>query len=282
MNVLSLFDGMSCGQLALQKAGIKYDKYFASEIDKHAIKVTQYNFPNTIQVGDVTKLTADMLPQIDLLIGGSPCTGFSRSGKHLNFDDPQSKLFFEYVRLKNELKPKYFLLENVRMKWEWQDIISEYMGVLRPTEINSNKFVPQSRPRLYWTNIPIDIFTFPITRQRLKDILLPDGDPRLAKLSLSKEAIAYMSRLRNGRPRWEYFVNSPEGHAACLTANMWKGVPYGVIREKMRRLHVIECERLQGVPDDYTSVVSNTQRYKMLGNGWTVDTIAYIFKILKQ
>jgi len=281
MNVLSLFDGMSCGQLALRKAGIKYDKYFASEIDKYAIKVTQHNFPDTIQLGDVTKITKDMLPQIDLLIGGSPCQGFSFAGKQLNFDDERSKLFFEFVRLLKELKPKYFLLENVRMKWEYQDVINEYLGMERPTEINSNKFVPQNRPRLYWTNIAIDIFTIPVTRLKLRDILLPDGDPRLVKFNLSKEGIAYMDRLRNGKPRWEYHTNPLNGHAACLTANMYKGVPYGVIKEKMRRLHPIECERLQGVPDDYTSVVSNTQRFKMLGNGWTVDTISYIFTNIK-
>jgi site-specific DNA-cytosine methylase len=163
------------------------------------------------------------------------------------------------------------------MKWEHIDVITQYVGV-NVVEINSNKFVPQNRPRLYWTNIPIDIFTIPVTRLRLRDILLPDGDPQLDKFILSKEAIAYMDRLRNGKPRWEYHTNYLDCHAACLTANMYKGVPYGVIKEKMRRLHPIECERLQGVPDNYTSVVSNTQRYKMLGNGWTVDTIAYIFK----
>ena len=116
MNVLSLFDGISCGQIALQRAGIKYNKYFASEIDKSAIAVTQKNFPNTIQVGDITSLTTKVLPKIDLLIGGSPCQGFSFAGKQLNFEDPRSKLFFEYVRLLRELKPKFFLLENVRMK----------------------------------------------------------------------------------------------------------------------------------------------------------------------
>lgn len=254
MNVLSLFDGLSCGQLALQKANKSYDNYYASEIDKDAIKVTQHNFPNTIQLGDVTKVTKDMLPQIDLLIGGSPCQGFSFAGKQLNFDDERSKLFFEFVRLKNELNPKYFLLENVRMKWEHIDVITHYLGV-NVVEINSNKFVPQNRPRLYWTNIPIDIFTIPITRQTLENILLPDDDPRLDKFMLSKEAIAYMDRLRNGKPRWEYHTNPLKGHAACLTANMYKGVPYGVIKEKMRRLHPIECERLQGVPEFKKSII---------------------------
>ena len=136
MNVLSLFDGMSCGQIALNKVGIKYENYFASEIDEPAIKVTQHNYPNTIQLGDVTKIKASDLPQIDLLIGGSPCQGFSFAGKQLNFEDERSKLFFEFVRLKNELQPKYFLLENVKMKQEWQDVISEQLGV-KPIRINS-------------------------------------------------------------------------------------------------------------------------------------------------
>ena len=114
MNVLSLFDGMSCGQLALQRAGIQVENYFAAEIDKYAIKVTQANFPGTVQLGDVTAVDPDSLPDIDLLIGGSPCQGFSFAGKQLNFDDPRSKLFWEYVRLLNALKPKYFLLENVK------------------------------------------------------------------------------------------------------------------------------------------------------------------------
>ena len=123
MNVLSLFDGMSCGQIALNRAGISYDNYFASEIDKHAINETMTNFPNTIQLGDVTKITADNLPKIDLVIGGSPCQGFSSSGKGLNFEDPRSKLFFEFVRILKETKPTYFLLENVKMKKEYEDII---------------------------------------------------------------------------------------------------------------------------------------------------------------
>jgi len=153
MNVLSLFDGMSCGQIALNRVGIKYENYYASEVDKDAIKVTQHNYPNTIQVGDVTKLVSDTLPKIDLLIGGSPCQGFSFAGKQLNFEDPRSKLFFEFVRLKNELNPKYFLLENVRMKKSSEDVITEYLGV-QPIMINSHLVSSQHRRRLYWTNIP--------------------------------------------------------------------------------------------------------------------------------
>ena len=157
LNVLSLFDGMSCGQLALKKAGIKVNKYFSSEIDKYAIKVTQANFPDTIQLGDVKAITSNQVGTIDLFIGGSPCQGFSFAGKQLNFNDPRSKLFFEYARLLKEIKPKYFLLENVRMKKESQDIISKCLGI-EPIAINSNIVSAQNRYRLYWTNIP---FTMP-------------------------------------------------------------------------------------------------------------------------
>ena len=165
------------------------------------------------------------------------------------------------------------------MKQEWRDIITEAMGV-QPVEINSKRFVPQNRPRLYWTNIPIkDIEDVDCC---LSDILLPDDSECLDKFKLSEKGIDYMSRLRNGKPRWDYHTNPLNGNAACLTANMFKGIPYGVIKEKMRRLHPIECERLQGVPDNYTDNVSNTQRLKMLGNGWTVDVIAHIFEGLKE
>ena len=154
MNVLSLFDGMSCGQIALKKLGIKVDKYYASEIDKYAIEVTQANFPNTIQLGDVTKLDTSKLPHIDLIMGGSPCQGFSRANNNaLAFDDPRSALFFEFVRCVNELKPKYFLLENVNMKKEWLDTITQYIGV-DGIKINSSLVSAQNRVRWYWTNIP--------------------------------------------------------------------------------------------------------------------------------
>lgn len=152
LNVLSVFDGCSCGQVALQRAGIPVKNYFASEIDKHAIKVTMSNFPNSIQIGDVTKVKGSDLPKIDLLIGGSPCQGFSFAGKQLNFQDPRSKLFFEFVRLLDEAKPRFFFLENVKMKKEFQDIISETL-LVEPIEINSNLVSAQNRKRLYWTNI---------------------------------------------------------------------------------------------------------------------------------
>jgi DNA-cytosine methyltransferase len=155
INVLSLFDGMSCGQIALNKLGIDYDKYFACEIDKYAMQVTQHNFPDTIQLGDVQFVTKETFGthKIDLVIGGSPCQGFSFAGKQLNFEDPRSALFFEFVRIVKELKPKYFLLENVKMKKEYQNVITQYMGV-EPIEINSALVSAQNRRRLYWTNIP--------------------------------------------------------------------------------------------------------------------------------
>src|SRR6056300_70325 len=153
MNVLSLFDGMSCGQIALNRLGIKYYNYYAAEIDKYAIEVTKKNFPNTIHLGDVTKVKAADLEPIDLLLGGSPCQGFSFAGKQLNFDDPRSALFFEFVRLLKECNPKYFFLENVRMQKEYQNIISEHLGV-EPVMINSALVSAQNRVRLYWTNIP--------------------------------------------------------------------------------------------------------------------------------
>ena len=172
VNVLSLFDGMSCGRLALERAGFPVTNYFASEIDKYAIQVAKANFPDTVHLGDVTKIqTHDgrlfvhdeqwqtfnkgaYKRKIDLLIGGSPCQGFSFAGKQLNFDDPRSKLFFEFVRLLKALKPKYFLLENVNMKKEYQDVISDLLGC-KPVDINSNRVSAQNRRRLYWTNIPV-------------------------------------------------------------------------------------------------------------------------------
>jgi DNA-cytosine methyltransferase len=127
MNVLSLFDGMSCGQLALKKAGIKVNNYFASEIDKYGIVIAKKNFPDTIHVGEVKELCSLDLPKIDLLIGGSPCQGFSFAGKELNFEDERSKLFFEYTRILADIKPKFFMLENVIMRKEFQNIISSYL-----------------------------------------------------------------------------------------------------------------------------------------------------------
>ena len=371
MNVLSLFDGMSCTQIALQKLGITPTKYFASEIDQYAMKVTQTNFPDTVQLGDVTKVNADDLPEIDLLIGGSPCQGFSFAGKRLNFDDPRSKLFFEYVRLLKDLKPKYFLLENVRMKQESQDVISEQLGV-QPIVLNSNLVSAQNRHRLYWTNIPVDglpedrgiklrdilehgytdrekshcvdanyfkggnlksyflknrrqlVFGFADDDKTTSGLILageadvkghgynrrvyhPDGKaPSLAAASggnLEPKVLWPASivgrRINDDGVRKDYDKDVPitqclEVHevdkARCLSTvekdTLVSDLPEGRypdaysndMRLAWRKLTPLECERLQTVPDGYTDHVSNTQRYRMLGNGFTVDSIAWLLK----
>ena len=299
MKVLSLFDGMSCGQIALEKAGIKVDNYFASEIDKYAIKVTQANYPNTKQLGCITELDGTKLPKIDLLIGGSPCQGFSFAGKGLNFEDPRSKLFFEFVRLKNETQPKYWMLENVKMKAEHQNIISEILGV-KPILINSELVSAQSRERLFWTNIPI---TEPPTD---KGILLKDiieiGEPikdksqtilatlykENAKSMIKRNKAGLLVKMSSENPRIKELsitksgiseigtIHYPDTKSYTITANHAPKVLTEIIG--WRKLTPKECERLQTVPDNYTDCVSDTQRYKMLGNGWTVDVIAHIFK----
>lgn len=287
MNVLSLFDGMSCGQIALNRAGIKYDNYYASEIDKHAIKVTMANYPETIQLGSITELKAGNLPKIDLLIGGSPCQGFSFAGKQLNFDDPRSKLFFEYVRLLKKCKPKHFLLENVKMKKEYQEVISEHLGV-EPIEINSNLLSAQNRERLYWTNIT-NIEQPKDKKLYLKDVVslsevnrsLVDKS-RIKQYWKTKNYIQYdlTGKGHKSQDQRGYYLNSKHGtlpsHGASSKVKII--LPNGDIGQ----LTPIECERLQTVPNNYTNHVSNTQRYKMLGNGWTVDVIAHILKGIKQ
>ena len=266
MNVLSLFDGMSCGQIALERAGVKVDNYYASEIDKYAIKVTQANYPNTVQLGDITKVyykNKDLIwnrrnfkeTKIDLILAGSPCQGFSFAGKQLNFDDPRSKLFFDFVRLLKECKPKYFLLENVRMKKEYQEVISKELGV-EPILINSALLSAQNRKRLYWTNIPN------VTQPEDKGLLLKD---------IVEDGV----------------VNKDKAQTVLSTIykenakSMIKRKKFGLLVSKanvVRKFTPTECERLQTIPDNYTNHVSNSQRYKMLGNGWTVDIIVHILK----
>ena len=297
-SVLSLFDGMSCGQIALNRAGIEYDNYFASEIDKHAIKVTQTNYPKTIQLGDVTKVKGSDLPKIDLLIGGSPCQGFSFSGKQLNFDDPRSKLFFEFVRLVKELKPKYWLLENVVMKKEFEQIISEHLGV-QPIKINSSLVSAQNRERLYWTNFEI---TQPTDKGiNLIDILETDEliNPSAIRGRRLNKATILGRRLNERGVRDDYNKEVPitqclevratnTNKSNCLTTvekdNVLTTMPIGrhkdAFKNKLpfRYYTMKEYCRLQTVPENYfTDIVSESQAKKMLGNGWTVDVIAHIF-----
>jgi DNA (cytosine-5)-methyltransferase 3A len=369
MNVLSLFDGSSCGQLALQRAGIHVDRYYASEIDKPAIKVTQANFPNTIQLGDVTDLDPHEIKywDIDLMMGGSPCQGFSFAGHQLNFDDPRSKLFFNFVDILKVVKPKYVLLENVRMAKKSQDVISEYMG-FEPQALNSSKVSAQNRYRLYWfgklvgdsyEQIPIppmidkgitmqDILedgyaTDEMTsngkshcltaryngavwwnsierKQRtmvLKDnpTMSKDGLIRVGTADLKghdsikrvyaqegkaptlttmqgghREPKVAVGRIVNRRldehgTRKDYQLDLPftrqlevraDEKSNCLTTVQKDNVL--VSKDMWRKLTPLECERLQTLPDNYTNHVSNSQRYKMIGNGWTVDVIAHILK----
>jgi DNA-cytosine methyltransferase len=282
INVLSLFDGMSCGQLALNKLGVKYDNYYASEIDKFAIAITKKNYPNTIHLGDVRDVKGGDLPKIDLLFGGSPCQSFSNAGNGKGFEG-SSGIFWEYVRVLREVKPKYFMLENVKMKKEWQNIITKELGV-EPIAINSSLLSGQNRPRLYWTNIP----GVEIPEDKgivLKDILEDDNLVDKQHL-MTPKAMAYMDGLRNGKQRWQYHKNPLDGKAACIVASFYKlsglGVlDYRTLGKPCRRLTPVECERLQTVPDNYTESASRTQRYKMIGNGWTVDVIAHIFSYMK-
>ena len=305
INVLSLFDGMSCGQIALEKAGIQVDKYYAAEIDKYAIKVAKANYPDMIHLGDVREVKADSLPQIDLLIGGSPCQGFSFAGKQLNFDDPRSKLFWEYVRLLKDLKPKYFLLENVKMKKESMDVITEALGV-EPIFINSNLVSAQNRQRYYWTNIPMD--KLPDDKGIVLADILEDGhvdrdkshcidanyfkggnlksyfEKHRRQLVFSDDGMCHVGDADLKGHDYNRRVYHPDGKGPSLCASSGGNLePKTYIKpNSWRKLTPLECERLQTVPEGYTAHVSNTQRYKMLGNGWTVDVIKHIFEGVKQ
>lgn len=300
MNVLSLFDGISCGQVALKQVGFKIDNYFASEIDKHAIKVTQHNHPETIQIGDVTKVKASDLPKIDLLMGGSPCQGFSFSGKQLNFEDPRSKLFFEFVRLIKECKPRYWLLENVVMKQEYQDVISQHLGV-EPVKLNSALTSAQNRVRLYWANFDI---TEPTDQGiKLEDIL---EDTEMIGLSAIRgrrlnKATILGRRLDERGKRQDYDKNVPitqclevrasnRDKSNCLTTvakdtvltTMEVGRHPDAFNRKLpfRNYTKIERCRLMNLPDNYCDEISDNQTVKATGNGWEVGMITHIFNCL--
>lgn len=351
ITVLSLFDGMSCGRLALEKAGIDVDIYYSSEVDKYAMQVADANYPvdKWTRLGDVRSVPSDMFPDVDLLIGGSPCQSFSFAGKREgmsteckieitsleqylrlkseNFEfKGQSYLFWEYMRLLKEVKPKYFLLENVVMNKKWERILSDAIGV-EPIMINSALLSAQNRKRLYWTNIPNvtqpedkglvlnDILengegvgaamrgryivdgkrqdhkmkTAGLTTQRLE--LRDDGKTNALttvngegpKIEIKNESLskngkshALLARYRGATAKHscerKQKTMIPTGASIDeKNPNVYKGIHY-------RKLTPLECERLQTVPDNYTASVSNSQRYKMLGNGWTIDVIAHIFK----
>lgn len=276
MNVLSLFDGMSCGRIALERAGIKVDNYFASEIDKHAIKVSKANYPNIVQVGSVVDLEVETLPKIDLLIGGSPCQSISNLGDGSGLGG-KSSLFYHYLRLKEETNPKYFLLENVVGNKSAIKTISNLMGV-EPILFNSNLVSAQNRSRYYWTNIP---FVLPLNKGiRLKDIL--DEAPNETRLLSESRLKWLLSEKGKGCVKKKYASIDPE-RANCLTARSdasWN-CNYVTRNEQITKLTCEEYEKLQTVPVGYTSCARTSERYKMLGNGWTVDVIAHIFQGLK-
>jgi DNA-cytosine methyltransferase len=372
MNVLSCFDGLSGGQIALKKSGVKVTSYYASEIDRYAIQVAQANFPNTMQVGDISKVDASSFNHdIDLLMGGSPCQGFSFAGKQLNFEDSRSKLFFEFIRLRDELKPKYILLENVRMSKQSQDVISEYIG-FECQALNSSKLSAQNRYRLYWFGVLVNGKYEQITIEPMKDLgivmqdILEDGYATDAMTNVDGKSHCLTARY-NGAVWWNSIerkqrtmvlkdnptvskdglirvgtadlrghdsikrVYAQEGKSPTLTT-MQGGhrepkvavgrivnrrldengtrkdeqldLPFTrqlevradeksnclttvqkdnvlVSKDMWRKLTPLECERLQTMPDNYTNHVSNSQRYKMIGNGWTVDVIAHILKSIQ-
>jgi DNA-cytosine methyltransferase len=345
-NVFSCFDGMSCGQIALKRIGIHVDNYFASEIDKYAMKVTKANYPNTKFIGNIEDIKSEDLPKIDLMLGGSPCQGFSFAGKQLNFDDPRSALFFEFVRLLKEIKPKHFLLENVRMKKEYQDVISSHLGV-NPICINSSLVSGQNRVRLYWTNIknisqPKDMgitwgdvredgvneqcfyYTEKAmqwlgieSRRKGKKLTVHANKDKMQMLEASHHKKYSSQRFFGivdlptdkhcvGAMRGRYIINGSNKNKAKETKQFlefrYDGktnalttvskdnvvVPFTLSNRVpvedffFRYITPLECERLQTVKDGYTDHVSNTQRYKMLGNGWTVDVISHILKNIKD
>ena len=286
LNVLSLFDGIGCSRLALNKCNnIKINKYFYSEIDKNCIKLTEKKFPNDIFLGAIEDIQLNKLPKIDLLIGGSPCQDISNAYKGKGLKGIRSSLFYKFVQIKKKLKPKYFLLENVKSKWS--KIMDKEMGV-SGAEFNSMYLSGQYRPRVYWTNIEFEKLIYDQKKIYIKDILEKNSDPKyyfnidIKKIkkngiSNSKNSIRRLFLIPrnmhkdNERQRRVYDIKSK---SPTLLAR--SDTPKILINNSIRKLTPLECERLQGLPDNYTKDFSNTTRYKMIGNGFTVQIIKYI------
>lgn len=286
MNVLSLYDGISCGMVALERAGIPVDRYVAYEIEPNAIKVSQKNYPMIEHCGDVTKADFTQYQGFDLLIGGSPCQSLSitqsKTRTHL---DGKSKLFFEFVRALQEIKPKFFLFENVAsMNDESKKVISELLGC-DPIFINSEDFSAQSRERLYWTNIPVDVLCITKSKAVLGDILQANVPEKYFYncdydfLGYDKTVCAILHI--NGHDILKR-VNSPFAKCQTLTCvsggHQQKKV---LVDGRCRKLTPVEYERLQTLPDNYTEGISDGARYTAIGNGWTIDVISHILSFLK-
>lgn len=314
INVLSLFDGISCGRLALQRAGIEVENYFASEIEDKAEKISDKNWPGIIRLGDINNWQQWELPKIDLVIGGSPCQGFSRNGHRLNFEDPRSKLFFEYVEIWKMLKEKNhdikFFLENVEMKKEWRDAITEYMGV-QPRLINSKLVSAQSRPRMYWSDIPW--VELPEDKGiNLIDILDPEHSEETTEKNgmlfgqgiyeAEKELVSIVDgQVRVKQATKQGYIIAEPGDGVNLSIPTSKTRRGRVIKKKsptldtgcnvciydgkmIRHPNIKELERLQTLPDGYTDAngVEEKDRKKAIGNGWTADIVTHYMKAYKK
>ena len=282
MNILSLFDGISAVQQAFQNMQIPV-VYHSCEIDKNCIKATLNNYPNTIQLGDVRGVLSESLPSIHLLVGGSPCQNLSRAGTRSGLQGDSSKLFYEYVRLLEQVKPTYFLFENVAsMSKSSKQIITEYLGV-PPVEINSILFLPQQRRRLYWTNIPIDLSRLPNSPTNSLQTLLESSVED--KYHRTQKTIDYSFALRAHNMRPSCVEHQAKTlmcgyHANATTDNLilTTHTPSGLT--PIRRLTPVEYERLQGFPDGYTSGLADTNRYKALGNSFTIPVIEWIISYM--
>ncbi|MGP1416092.1 MAG: DNA cytosine methyltransferase [Treponema sp.] len=286
MKVLSLFDGISCGMVALERAGIAVEKYIAYEIEPHVIKISKKNYKQIEHMGDVTKADFSQYRGYELLIGGSPCQSLSiiQSKTRKNLDG-KSKLFFEFVRALKEVKPKYFLFENVAsMKTECKSVISECLGC-EPVYIDSADFSAQSRPRYYWTNIPINR-EYEKSKAVLKDILESTVNKKyfysypLKNIDMSKQVCAIID-FRNHEIHKRVFNPNFKCHTltACSGGHHQKKV---LDNGKARKLTPLEYERLQTLPDNYTAGVADTARYTAIGNAWTVDVITHILQGVKS
>ena len=311
MKVVSLFDGIACGRESLKRAGIKVDSYYASEINPYSIQVALKNHPDIIEIGDVRNVDGRWYKDCDLFIGGSPCQNFSFAGKrngattkenveittleqYLDYKqkgfefDGYSYLFWEYVRLLKEIKPKYFLLENVRMSKKWQDVISKTLGV-EPIMINSALVSAQNRHRLYWTNIK------GVTQPEDKGLLLKDvlkdtysEKEVLSELIQSRFKLTPNSKTTYGTTKPDFrtigerdVVYGDNNKMGCLMATDYKQPKQVFHNGVLRKISPEEAELLQTLPEGYTSGISNTRRFECIGNCWTVDITAHIFSFIK-
>lgn len=279
MNIFSPFDGCACARAAVDKMGISCT-YYASEVDKWAIQIANKNYPDIIQLGNIQDIKGSNLPEIDLMIGGSPCQDLSIAGNGAGLKGSRSALFYDFVRLLEEIKPKYFVLENVAsMKKIWRDKITDILGV-EPILIDSALVSAQQRKRLYWTNIR------GIQQPEDKGIFF--GSIRqhgLDSLYYSEEGLAWIKNHTN-RTGKKLRVWKDTDKAQMLESTMYKKYSsqrFFAIEDVLGLRYVtpVECERLQTLPDNYTEGVSNTQRYRMLGNGFTVDVIAHILSYME-